>query len=174
MPNIKFTKVSDAPLLIYDVSGKQGDVFDLQISVDLPEQDVSARNLFVEGEATYTRTAGQAGPHPVTRRVAGDATFDPQQYETLKAGTIRIEVATASFKYYCISHPQYHRITGLTLRPAAGHLFVVPVGKLLFLGKGSIMANNVVHAAPKLISVQSADTEFVAEEDCLLVQINGV
>lgn len=170
---LQFIPLPLTDLTIYKVAGVIGDYIEMVLPQDVAESRMAARNVFVEGAVTFTRLEGTvpAGAEVVKGRGPGETTFDPQPYEWIPAGKIRMEVITPTFRYYCINHPGKKRLNGQLLRMQAGDTVEVQPGHWLFVALGKITLNGTEHIEAELIDVVDTAVTIQATEDAYVAQI---
>jgi hypothetical protein len=161
--------------LIYECTAVKGENLDFDRKEDALVTQLRSQTIFVEGEADVTRLSGEAGTNMITKRMAGESTYDKQPYAKIKAGKIRFNVITDTFRFFCLTPFSKKKHTGKTVRPHAGHIFIVPKGSYLFLASGSISVdingNATPFNAPMMFNVDTQATTFTAVSDALCVAI---
>ncbi len=145
---------------ILQVSGVQNDYMDFSVQSDALRENLYSYTVFVEGVISVSRLSGIGGG--ITVRNAGESTFDYTPGETLHSGVIRYSITSPSAKFYCISSPK------------AAQNLRVPVGKGLFVAKGSVTLAGRQYDAPSLIRVGSADKTFSVAPSSMVVTLTKV
>lgn len=161
---------------ILQVSGVQNDYMDFSVQSDALRENLYSYTVFVEGVISVSRLSGIGGG--ITVRNAGESTFDYTPGETLHSGVIRYSITSPSAKFYCISSPKAAKVkiagSVLVTNPGPAQNLLVPVGKWLFVAKGSVTLAGRQYDAPSLIRVGSADKTFSVAPSSMVVTLTKV
>jgi hypothetical protein len=159
---IRFKLLPIVAFKVYEASGVAGDTLDFVLPSDTPQTDLAANAVFTEGEIGVERLDGNVPEFVPFTHVAGFSTFEYPTAKVVRQGAFRYTVISATARYYCIlpcaACPKGTRVSGIvhhTPVPVS-----VPVGRYLFVAKGTVTFDGDPFDAPFLFFVQSAPTTF--------------
>lgn len=160
---INFKRIKVAGFDAFVANGSQGDVFTIDIPDGFTREQLPNVTLHVSGAVSqsFSNYPGRsmdvlAGMTNIGGLICPD-----------NPGRITRTVVTSAYQYYCISDRNKRQLEAQEVRLVDGQAYTVPVGWVLFLASGQLMAKSALRNAPFALDAVTDACEVVAVGDVL-------